>query len=520
MNLKYQPTLEKKINKKNQFISNIVANVFNYALSIIIGLWFTPYTIRHLGVAAFGLIPLAQTVISYMGLCTIVLNGAVGRFLTIALERRNFEEANQIFNTALFGNVFIVIILIAPAIYASLHAYVFFNIPPGYEHSFVWLFFCIICSFFLSVINSSFSLASFCRNRFDLSNIISMFSNLIRISCIVLLFSFYKPQIWHIGVSGLIALCFSFVGSIFIWRHLTPILFISPRYFNLGTLRKLTSMGGWFVINQIGTMLYLSIDLIVVNKMIGPEAGGQYGAIMQWSAMLRSFAGVIAGVFGPTILMLFARNNIQDLVSYSQKSMKFLGLTIAFPIGIICGFSKSLLFVWLGPKYISFAPLMSLMTFHLCVNLGVLPLFNIQVATNNVRLPGLLTCCMGIINLLLALLLAGPIGLGMYGVAIAGAIMLTTQNLIFTPWYTAHILGIKYKTFYIGTISIIISTVGLSIICWIFGNVFQIRSWLNLLCAVVLVFIAYAVYIYAVMLSKQDRKKIFYMLNPYFEKIS
>src|SRR5205807_3720865 len=112
-----------------------------------------------------------------------------------------------------------------------------------------------------------------------------------------------------------------------------PILLqIQPRSFDVATLRNLTSLGGWLLVSEVGSLLLISIDLIVVNKLFGAEAGGRYGAILQWSFLLRSLAYVIAGVFGPTIFMLYGRQDTTGLVRYSQQAVKILGLTIALPI--------------------------------------------------------------------------------------------------------------------------------------------------------------------------------------------
>lgn len=510
-----QTTAGTPVQKKSPFVANITANLLSFAVAILIGLWFTPYLIRHLGVAAYGLIPLAMTITSYLGLATITLNGAVGRFLTIAIEREDTKEANRIFNTALLGNILVVCVLFVPALLASSHVSAFFNVPAGCERPFAWLFFCVICSFLLTALNSSFSLATFCRNRFDLSSTVEILSNLIRVGTVVVLFTCFAPQVWHIGIGALLAVVVSMAASIIIWRRLTPMLHIEPRAFDLATLRSLTSMGGWFFVNQLGTLLFLCIDLIVVNKMLGAEAGGRYGAVMQWSSLLRSLAGVMAGVFGPTIFMLYARQDLPGLVRYSQQAVKFLGLTMALPIGIICGFSSSLLSVWLGPKFVSLAPLMSLMTIHLAVNLSVLPLFNIRVATNSVRVPGIVICVTGVINLGLALLLAGPVGWGMYGVAAAGAIMLTAVNLIFTPWYAAHVLDIPGGTFFRGTLPNICTTLGLIATCWAVSHYFQIHSWLGLVVSGGLMAFVYVLFVSSVLLTKTERHAVRSMVLSY-----
>lgn len=490
---------------KGRFIINLMANVANFIVSVIIGLWFTPYLIHHLGVAAYGLIPLAMTVTSYLQLLTIALNGAVGRYLTIAMERKDIEDANRIFNTSLVGSILIILVVLGPMFWLSMHAYWFFNVPPGYEQQFSWLFLCTVGMFLPTTLSSAFSLSSFCRNRFDILNTVNIVSNLTRVLAVVILFRIFAPQVWHVGAGMVMAGVIGIIGSVLIWRYLTPMLHIRPRLFSIKTLQQLVGTGGWFFVNQIGTILFLSIDIVVVNKLVGTEAGGHYGAIMQWSSLLRGIGGVVAGVFGPTIIAFYAHQDIAGLVKYSRQAVKYQGLVIALPVGIICGLSAPLLRVWLGPDFVSLAPLMSLMTFHLCVNIGVLPLFNIQVATNNVRIPGIVTCVMGAMNLGLALLLAGPVGWGMYGVATAGAIMLTAKNLLFTPWYGARILGIGYGSFFRETIPIIGATLGLAGIGLLLSHIFSIHNWTGLIIAGAILTTMYVLVTYLVLLSKEER---------------
>ena len=99
----------------------------------------------------------------------------------------------------------------------------------------------------------------------------------------------------------------------------------------------------------------------------------------------------------------------------------------------MCGFSEPLLRLYPGPEFSGFGPLLFLMAAHLCINVAVLPLLGLQLAANRVKTLALVTIVMGLANLGLALLLAGPAGWGLYGIAAAGAIMLTAKNVCFTP---------------------------------------------------------------------------------------
>src|SRR6478672_7338267 len=91
--------------RRGRFTVNLFANVGSLGLSMLVGVWYVPFLVGHLGVAAYGLIPLASTLTSYMSLITLGLNSAVGRSLTIALEREDHAQANRIFNTSLWGSL-------------------------------------------------------------------------------------------------------------------------------------------------------------------------------------------------------------------------------------------------------------------------------------------------------------------------------------------------------------------------------------------------------------------------------
>ena len=263
-------------------------------------------------------------------------------------------------------------------------------IPPGQELQTRLLFACTVVAFFLAEIQSPFGVATFYMNRLDLQNAISVLQQSARVAVIVGLFYWLQPQVWQVGLAALLSMCIGWGWTIRLWRRLTPTLRISLAHFKLAALRSLVSMGGWMSVNYVGAILFLAIDLLVVNRLFGSEPTGRYAAALQWSGLLRTIASVISGAFAPTIFYLYARNEMENMVAYTRRAVKFVGLMIALPIGLICGLSRPLLETWLGAGFADLAPLMSLLTIHLSVNLAVNPLFNVQAATNHVRTPAIM----------------------------------------------------------------------------------------------------------------------------------
>src|SRR5947208_2426286 len=403
--------------QSGRFAINLVANVGNLGLSMVVGIVYVPFLIRHLGPAVYGLIPLISMVTSYMALITFGLDSAVARSLTIALERKDDENANRIFNVSLWGNLALSVLLLIPAAVAIAHVDHILRIPPGYETPARWLFAGTVAAFLLNQVKIPFGVSSFCRNRLDLQNLVAAFETLTRVGLVVGLFCLFTPRVEYIGAAILAGTMVSTIGMVWLWKVLTPSLRISLGKFDWTLFRNLCGTGGWVIISQLGVMLYLNIDLLLANRMFGPEQGGRYAAVLALPTLLRSLASAVGGIFAPTMYHIYARGDIDGLVVYLNRAIKFVGLVMALCIGLICGFSEPLLRLWLGPAFGSLASLLFLMAIHLCMSLSMYPLYALPLAANRVKVPGVVTLAIGVGTLLLALLLAGVSGWGLYVLA-------------------------------------------------------------------------------------------------------
>jgi len=507
------PQLSRRMAARGRLRTNLAANLAGFAISVAIGLWYTPFLIHHLGAAAYGIVPLVTAITGYMTILATALNAAVARYVTIELEKGDSKTASEYFNSSLFGSLSLAAALLLPAIWASLHVELLINVPASQLAHTRWLFICAAGAFMLSMIQTPFGVSTYSLNRFELRKALELSRQIVSVVVVLILFRLVSPQLWAVGLGIVAGTAVSFAGAVWFWRVLTPGLRVSVSHVTMHAVRGLTSMGGWMSINSIGTLLFLAIDLLVINRLFGPESGGRYAAVMVWSNLLRSIAGVMSDVFAPSVLVLYARNDIDGLVAYMRRSMKCVGLMIALPIGGICGLGEPLLRTWLGPGFADLAWLLTLMTIHLSVNLAVLPLFCIQTATKHVRLPGLVTVAMGVANLGLALLLAGPVGWGMYGVAAAGAIVLTSKNLLFTPVYAARLLKRRPLSFLSEALPIIAAALATVVACKVLAATWDLATWPRLALCGVAVGGLYSALVFRLLLGAEERKVIRQMLS-------
>jgi len=445
-----------------QVPKNLVANILYFIVNLASGLFLVPYFINSLGVASYALIPLATSFTSYVNLIMISLNTSVSRSMTIELQRNELKKANVTFNTALFGTLGIILLMLPIVVLLSYYSPSFFEVSSNQENATRILFLGVISAFLLRAWSGNFGVSLFAYNRLDLQNIINVVNIFVQVGLIILLFKLDSPNLAYIGLAYLIAAIVAFVLTIFYSHKINPHFKVNIKDFRRSKASEILGMGGWVIISQVGSLLFLQIDLIVVNKLFGTLAGGEYSIAFMWSSMLRTIAGVLISILTPVILAYYVRDKIEELINLSKSAIKLTGLALALPIGFICGFSPQLLLLWVGPEFVKLSPLMLIMLSHLVINLPVMLLFDINVAYNKVRTPGIVTFWMGICNFLLEVTLPFLTGWGYYGVAVAGAIVLTLKNAFFIPWYATKILGIPRTTFvssmFPGVLAVVIIT--------------------------------------------------------------
>jgi O-antigen/teichoic acid export membrane protein len=499
---------ESETNKRfaTQLPGNLISNIAYFLVHVALGILLVPYFISTLGIAAYGLIPLTGAVMGYVSLVVQSLNTTVSRFLTIDIQKADYTAANRTFNTAFFGLSLIIALMLPIVIIVSYFVPKIFNIPAGQETGAIILFLCASAAFFIRSLNGTFTVQLFAYNRLDLINIINIVNYLVQVGLIVLLFWLKGPSLELIGGAYIGGAIVASVIAIILAKRVCPYLHLSLSLFDRSCVRDLGKMGGWIFIDQIGALLLLQIDLIVVNIFLGATSAGEYAIVLQWGSQLQTIAGVLAGVLTPMVLTYYAREHIETMIRVMKSAVKLMGLAMALPIGLICGFAPQILTIWVGEEYAFLAPLMIILTAHLIVNRAVLPIFSINIAYNQVKVPGIVTLIMGISNCILAVILVVYTGWGFYGVAIAGAITLTIKDAVFNPWYTAKVLGLSFRTFTMPMLPGVVAFLLLGIFATVLGVILPLNTLVPLTIACGCIAVVYAMMMWRIGLSVGERK--------------
>lgn len=499
------------MSEKKQVLRNLITNIVSLGSRMLVGLWLTPYLVSHLGAAAYGFIPIVLILTGYLGIVTGSLNTSISRFLVISIHQGDWKAANNNFNTAFFSNMAIIGLQVPLFVFVLDKFSLFFIVPASLHTDVSDLIFFSLASFSISVFSTVFSSSMFAYNRVDLMRMIDVIAVIFRLGTIIVLFVVDTPKLYYVGIGELAATLVTISISFIFWKKLTPDLRISLTCFDKARLRKILSMSGWVLVSNVGYLLFFSIDLVVVNRFIGVEEAGQYATVQQWSNVVRTVAGMLAFLVSPLVLASYAKSNFRRLRSIVVTSMKLVGALIATITAILMVQSESLLRLWIGEEIAQIYPLLILFVIHLSANLSAQPLFIVLNAYNKLKVPGIFTVAAGVFNVGLAILLAEYTDLGIYGVALAGLIVLTLKNTVFIPFYVSHIMKVSRVTFLFPILKTVLAT------CLIFVtslpvHLFSIDSMGEFFLSSAVVGIISIPITYTIILNKDDKQFVIELL--------
>jgi O-antigen/teichoic acid export membrane protein len=276
--------------------------------------------------------------------------------------------------------------------------------------------------------------------------------------------------------------------------------------FDRSRLRELGGMGGWLTVNTLGGMLLNRVDLVVVNAFFGAALTGGYGSVAQFSMLVEQLASSAATVLRPIILIKYAQQDVIGLQGFASRSVKLLGLVLALPVGLLCGLSRPLLSMWLGPDYQYLSVLLVIIVGHSSVTFSVRPLLYVQSSYNKVRWPGIATLVSGGVSLGLAVA-AGMWGRwGAAGVALAVAVAWTARNALYVPIYTARIMKLAWWSFLPTLVPVVTATLLVGAAAYGLTRIQMPHSWFELAGLAILISLVYAAGVWGVGLNRADRQ--------------
>jgi membrane protein EpsK len=379
---------------------NFVSNVVNLGVTVALAVFYTPYLVRSLGIAAYGVVPLALIISQYIDVITGSLTSSLTRFYSVALQQRNTAEASRVLSSAIMAIAAIIALLSPLLVFLIIRIDSVFNIPSHLVSDAKLLFSFTLLAFILSLFSSLFNVTLYALNRLDLLNIVKIFRIVVKVLCIVLFFEGFGKRIPYIGYATFIAEAGVISLSVYYFRRSSDnSVKVSPRLFEKSALLTMLSMAVWVLVIQVGDAGLYRIDNVLVNKFWSTRESGILAALSEFGTYVAIVVNVVSSLFGPLILKAYSKGDHDYTKKLALESSLYAGVTTALLAGLLIGFAKPIIGFWLGSEYTSYSSwfIMKLVALPFYVAAGAYSF--VYRAWNRVMVPAIVTLVIGATNL-------------------------------------------------------------------------------------------------------------------------
>ena len=514
-----------------QMSVNIIASLISFAVTMGINFFLTPFLTKELGTEAYGFIGLANNFVQYATVITSALNSMSGRFISLAYHRGDKEKASRLFSSVLVADLIIAAVMLALSAFITFFIDSFIVIPASTATvadlvtSVKITFGLTFLTFVISVVTAIFTTATYVKNRVDINSVRDIISNLIKIAVLFSLIGFFGIKLYTLAAASLAAGVFLLIANLNVKKRILPDVEVNVKKFRFDLVKTLISAGIWMSLAQMSNIFISGLDLLICNLTLGATLMGMLSIAKTIPNSFSILITMLAKVFTPHYMILYAKNRIAELVNEIKFTSKIVSFILTVPLTGFIAFGYDFFTLWQpdkNPDEIMMIQILSILTcvqFLFSAHTQCLTL--LQAVCNKNKVSVLVALAVGAFSTVLVLLLLNITDAKTYGVYfVAGisSILTSLRVLIFTPLYASHMLKQKKSTFYPPIIRGWISFFVLLAVYFFVQSVFVINSWLSLAVVCGISGVLGYLIILPVMFSKSEMKKLTSKITKKFLK--
>lgn len=419
----------------NQLKAGAVLNYVAIILNMVIGLLYTPYMLRMLGQAEYGLYSLAASIIAYLTVLDLGFGNAIIRYTAKFRAEDKVNEQKYMFGMFLILYMGIGIIAVIAGSLLSFNVESIFSAKmTEYEvdrtRIMLWLMtFNLAFTFPMSIWGSIMT----AYERFTFPRIVSIVRSVLNPLVMVALLAIGYKALAMVIVTTI----FNVVTLLINYWYCKNKLKIEVRYgkFDFKFLKEVSIYSFWIFLNAIMDKIYWSTGQFVLGIYRGTVAIAIYAVAIHLQNMFMMFSTAISSVFLPKVTAMVAKgDNEKDISDLFIRTGRIQYILLSLILTGFIIFGRSFINLWAGEGYQE-AYLYALMFFipltvPLIQNMGII----ILQARNQMKFRSLLYIVIAVVSLVSSFPLAKYYGGMGCAISTAGALVLG-QIIIMNIYY-------------------------------------------------------------------------------------
>lgn len=434
--------MSKTMTDKKQIMTNLLWSIISGTLSYIVNFFITPIITNNVGIEAYGFISLGNTLISYINIISVGINSFSARYIAIHYHNKEYDKANEYFNSVLGANIFLSVLIVIPATIMITRLEQIINIADGLQGEVKILFALIVVNYFVGLFGSIFGSVAFIKNKIEITAKISGVSKLLYAGLILGFFYFIGIKVYFVALANLLVSIFIMVGNGFFANRLIPEISIDLKKFSFSKIKNLLSAGIYNSINYLGGTLGSGLDLLITNKFLSNVIMGQISVGNQFGTILNAVILAVSNVFQPKQLEAYSHKKIDELLFYFKVSINVCGFVANTFWGCFLFLGIPFLQLWIPHEdfYTIFVISLIVILGNLIVAI-ITPLYYVTTLTARMKWVSFITVGCGVANVLSMFVLLNTSCNGAF-VVVGTTTALNLVALVVFPCVTKKYLGL------------------------------------------------------------------------------
>jgi O-antigen/teichoic acid export membrane protein len=337
----------------SQLKKGAILSYITIFLTNIVGLVLTPFIIKNLGDAEYGLYTLIGAFVGYISLLDLGLNTTIVRFVAkYRAEKNKKEEENFLFITmCVYGLISLIILLVGLTLYFNLET-IFSNSLTLDELSKAKVMFLIlIFNLVITLPGGVFTAICSGYEHFVFPRTVNIFRYIIRSILVVGLMLIGGDSIGLVLLDTVMNLLVIVFNGVYVFKKLKVTFKLYE--FKTPLVKEIFSYSIWVFILVIVSQLQWKAGQVIIGTLTNTTLVAIYGVGIMLGSYYGAFSSAITGVFLPKATKMIVENvNGKELTLMMIKigRLVFLVLMIIFSSFVL--FGKQFVLLWVGDTYI------------------------------------------------------------------------------------------------------------------------------------------------------------------------
>lgn len=494
---------------------NFLTNIIHLIVNIAVGVLYTPYLVKSVGVVAYGIVPLALVINQYINVISLSLVNALTRFYSIEYRNGNLERASKYFSTSIVVGVVFSVIL-----YPILHigiGYVdhYFNIPVELLFDAKLLFRFTVASFFLSIISNCINTTLFADNLLDYVNYLKITRQAFKFILNIGFFVLLQTNILYIGLANLVTEFVVLLLSIYFYRHTKPMgIHFCDSLYSKTYLVTMLGMVVWVLLQRFSDTFLYKIDSILMNVYFGIKMTGIIGAVSEFGTYVTSVTTILSSLFAPLLLIRYSKKQWADYKQMTVDGAYIVGLFSGLLCALLCGSAPTLLELWLGHDFASYGLWMTIKLIVIPYTTAGAMFANGYLYANYNKRPAIVSLILAVLNVFVNICLLHVFSSVIMFLVVC-LVFVLMQGLCMNIWFYNHIYKSGFKPVMGDTVKYTIYMMLIMALTYVTDCVFNIHTLLQLFVVYLIVFIVGIVVIDSVFLKPRHREMLIEIIPIY-----